>query len=163
MNEELNRVRITGSYKRLSPKSAIFWGTIIILLGLTVILLELGIIPVETSEIHTPGWVIICGGLLFVLGGVAIINGYVFSKNGVLNINPIQNFLGIAMVGLMMIITGWVAFGPGERNFTTNSSLSQNGQISGGTGRIIFGIGFILLLIFFIYGIKNALKKRINQ
>jgi hypothetical protein len=72
---------------------------------------------------------------------------------------PLQNLLGLGIVMLILAILGWVAFGPGERHFTASSSFSRESPVSETSGRIAFGIGFVLLLVISLYGIRENLKK----
>jgi hypothetical protein len=146
--------------KQLSQKGAWFLGSIFILAGLLIMLISLKILPVDPSKVHAPLWVIFCAGLVFSLSGTAIINGYAFSSPNVL----ISNLVGLSIVGLMLVITAWVAFGPGERNFTTgsDSSFGAGAPIGSGQGRFFFGIGFVFLAGFFIYGTVTSIKKLIK-
>jgi hypothetical protein len=61
--------------------------------------------------------------------------------------------LGLAIVGLMGALFGWVAFGPGPREFSTTVSipfLAGRWGSSALSGRIAFGIGAVLLALMFV-------------
>jgi hypothetical protein len=119
-------------------------------------------LPTDQSKVHAPGWIIACAGLVFVLSGAAVINGYALSKNTALYSSAIQYFLGMGIVGLMLIICGWVAFGPGERHFTVSSTFSTAAPTSERSGRIVFGIGFLMIFALFANGIISSIKKKIK-
>jgi hypothetical protein len=158
---DLKQTEISTSPTQLPKKSAWFLGSIFILAGLWIILIGLEILPVDPSKVHAPLWVIFCAGLVFALCGTAVINGYAFSSSNVL----ISDLVGLSIVGLMLVINGWVAFGPGERHFTAgrNSSFGAGIPVSSGQGRFFFGIGFVFLLAFFIYGTVNSIKKLMKR
>ncbi|HTY45867.1 MAG TPA: hypothetical protein VMD52_07760 [Patescibacteria group bacterium] len=158
---DLKQTEISASPKQLSKKGAWFLGSIFITAGLWIILISLKILPVDPSKVHAPLWIIFCAGLVFTLCGTAVINGYAFSSPNVL----ISDLAGLSIVGLMLVIDGWVAFGPGERHFTTgkNSSFGAGIPVSSGEGRFFFGIGFVFLLAFFIYGTVNSIKKLMKE
>ena len=155
MNEnDLKQFETLNDEKQLSVKQAWIFGSIFILAGLAIILLGFGVIHADPKSFHAPHWIIVCAGLMFTLGGISVINGYAFTKPNII----ISDILGMSIVGLMTIVSGWTAFGPGERHFTTTSTF-YNGPSSESSGRIVFGIGFILLLIFFIYRSISIIKK----
>jgi hypothetical protein len=159
---DLKQTEISTSPKQPSKKGAWFLGNIFILAGLWIMLIGLKILPVDPLKVHAPLWVIFCAGLVFALCGTALINGYAFSSPNAV----ISDLTGLSIVGLMLAIFGWVAFGPGERHFAAgrNSSFVAAGTpISSGQGRFIFGVAFILILAFFIHGIVYIIKKRMKK
>jgi hypothetical protein len=61
--------------------------------------------------------------------------------------------LGLTVVALMAAVSGWIAFGSGPREFTTTISLPfwySHDQSSDLSGRIVFGIGTLLLVAMFV-------------
>jgi len=153
---------ITTNHKQLSKKQVWGFGSIFIFAGLMIILLGLGVIHADPSTVHAPMWIIVCAGLVFLLSGVAVINGYGFSHPSLI----ISDILGVSIVGIMTLICWWVAFGPGERHFTTTSSfLFPKTTTSGnsGQGRFVFGIAFFLMLVFFIYATIQSVKKYLKK
>lgn len=159
---DFRKKEIVTNSKQLSQKQVWFFGSIFIFAGLMIILLALGVIRADPSTIHAPMWIIVCAGLVFLLGGVAVINGYAFSSPNLI----ISDILGMSIVGIMTLICGWIAFGPGERHFTSTSSfLFSKTTTSGnsGQGRFVFGFAFFLMLIFFIYGTMSSIKKYLKK
>ena len=118
----------------------------------------LGLIDLKPT-VGTPGWIAVCAGLMFVLGGMAVINGYAIAggvgpDGNLLPGTPFgvllaQHVLGLGIMGLMTTTAGWIAFGPGERHFSTTIALpffarrSGSGELS---GRVAFGIATVLLV-----------------
>lgn len=161
-DNDFRKNEIVTNSKQLSKKQVWLFGSIFIFAGLMIILLGLGVIHADPSTIHAPMWVIVCAGLVFLFGGLAVINGYAFSPPNLI----ISDLLGVSIVGIMTLICGWVAFGPGERHFTTTSSfLFSKTTTSGnsGQGRFVFGIAFFLMLIFFIYATIQSIKKYLKK
>jgi hypothetical protein len=146
--------------KQLSPGQAIAVGTIVFVTGCLIVLLGLGVLPTDPAKMHAPGWIIAAAGLVFVLGGTSVFNGYAPAKHPCST--SIQYFLGIGIIVLMLIISGWIAFGPGERHFTSSSTFSPESPVSERSGRTVFGLGFLILLALFVYGVVSSVKKKMD-
>ena len=157
-NIDFRKNEIVTNSKQLTKKQVWLFGSVFILAGLMIILLGLGVIHADPSTVHAPMWIIVCAGLVFLLGGVVVINGYAFSRPNLI----ISDILGVSVVGIMTLICWWVAFGPGERHFTTTSSFLFSKTTTSGNseqGRFVFGIAFFLMLIFFIFATIQSIKK----
>jgi len=139
-------------------------GTLFIMCGIMPILLGLHAIdPGPTGGTPPPDWVALAAGLVFVGGGLAIVLDYGLAggtgPDG--NLVPgtpfwirVANYLlGLAIIGLMAAMFGWVAFGKGPRAFSSSISLPfmgrswMSGEIS---GRIAFGAADVLMWMMFI-------------
>jgi len=77
-------------------------------------------------------------------------------------IRALNFVLGLGILGLMIAVFGWVAFGPGPRQFSTMIALpfvsyyARSGELS---GRIAFGCSTLLLaLMFIICGVTGVRK-----
>jgi hypothetical protein len=128
--------------------------------GVPPILAALGMLPIPLTR-GTPAWVGVCAGLLFILGGAAIINGYALAggagPDGDLppgtsfGVRLVQYVLGLGICGLFTAIAGWIAFGKGERHFSTTLNLpflTRHGIGNEWMGRVVFGLGAILAAAF---------------
>jgi hypothetical protein len=142
----------------MTRRGAAVMGVVFILSGVLPVLGGLGMIDLHPTE-GTPGWMGVCAGLAFILAGLAVINGYAIAggvgPDG--NLVPdtpfliilTQHVLGLGIMLLMTTMTGWIAFGPGERHFSMAIALpfiaraSQSGELS---GRIAFGVATVLLV-----------------
>ena len=74
-----------------------------------------------------------------------------------------QNVLGCAILAAFAAISGWIGFGPGEREFSSSVSLpfwNSEGQGSASLGRAAFGFGSILCAAFAIAVAFAGLRKR---
>jgi hypothetical protein len=146
---------------QLSPGGAFVMGSLFIACGIPAILIGLGVIAPAASD--APGWVATALGLMFSCAGAAIIVDYGiggglgpagdFKPGTPLSIRVANLALGLAIVGLMASVFGWVAFGPGPRQFTSTLTLPfmplrwRSGEW---TGRAAFGAFSILLVVMFI-------------
>jgi hypothetical protein len=154
-----------------SPRRAIVLGIIFIAFGVYPVLVSLGVARGQLSPGVQP-WVGVAAGCTFILAGLAVINGYAVAggaqANGDLSANApfiarlTQYLLGIAIIGLMFAMFAWVAFGPGERHFSSSISipgLSSSGQSSERSGRIVFGGASVLIGLFFVFAVVSGAKR----
>lgn len=114
-----------------------------------------------------PAWVQICIGLLFIIAGLDIVLDYGIGQ-AMRGVQALNYLLGTTLVGLMMVIFGWVAFGRGHRHFTSSISLpflSVGASASGGEilGRFAFGVVTVLLACMFLacgaLGLRRLLRR----
>ena len=162
-----------ADHTSLTPRGALVIGLLFAACGVVPILSALRLIPLRPTE-GTPGWVAGCTGVLFVLAGAALINGYAIggvTSDGDLSPRTpfatrlVQYLLGLAIVGVMTTICGWIAFGPGPRHFSTviavpfMATRSAGGSLS---GRILFGIATVLLATMFV-GLGWSGARRLRQ
>ena len=144
-----------------TPRSAIGIGIIAMLCGAYPLLVGLGVVHVRPAP-GAQAWIAVAIGSMFILAGLAIINGYAVAgaakSDGSLPdgapffVRVVQYVLGLAIVGLMFAVFAWVAFGSGERHFSSSISVpffSSAHRSSDRSGRIAFGIatGFIGLFL----------------
>ena len=161
----------------LTPRGAVILGVLFIACGVMPILGGLGLIPLKPTE-GTPGWIGVAAGLMFVLAGAAVINGFAIAGGAApdgdlrpdtpFGVRLVQYLLGMAIVGLMTAVSGWIAFGPGERHFSMTMALPFVARSSAGgelSGRIAFGVGTTLLLAMFVgFGVSGARRlRRVRQ
>jgi hypothetical protein len=153
---------------------------VFVLVGLIPILVGLGVFP-PPSPPQAPPWVIVCTGLTFVLAGLAVVVDYGIAAAMGDALGPDGDFpagtpfairlanyvLGLGIVGSMVSIFGWVAFGRGERHFSTTIAVpfvawhSASGEMS---GRIAFGAATVLLGVMFVVcgvvGVQRLMRAR---
>lgn len=155
---------------QLSPKAAVAVGLFAALMGLLVIGMALGIVPARVSE-GTPPWVGAAAGLAFILTGAAIIVGYAVAGGATpdgdlppgtpFGVRLTQYVLGLGIVGLLTAIGGWVAFGPGPRQFSITGLPVLGPRAGEVMGRVAFGIGAVLAAVIFVaLAVVNARRLR---
>jgi hypothetical protein len=150
-----------------SPRAALIFGLLAIVCGVMSILGSIGIIPMRLTP-GTPAWVGVCAGLLFVVAGVMMINGDAWKSHASHPTNEtrwpfVQDVLGFAVCALFAAIFGWIAFGPGERQFSMTVDLPfthSRGRGNEGLGRAIFGLGALAGAGMAIYAALRVFRQR---
>ncbi len=120
------------------------------------ILVGLGVIPIRPTP-GTPGWVVVCAGFAFLFAGGALIVTAASGGTGPsgelvkpmsLALRRVQSVMALGIVGSFAAIASWIAFGPGDRHFSSVAALPfvatrwHGGET---TGRWAFGIGAVIL------------------
>lgn len=162
---------MSRSNANLTPRAAVVVGILAMLCGVYPVLAGLGVVHVRAAPGAQP-WVAVATGSMFILAGLAIINGYAvgggsladgnLSDSAPLFARVTQYVLGLAIVGLMFAVFAWVAFGPGERQFSSSISipgLSTSGHSSERSGRIAFGIATGFMGLFFVLSAVSGAKR----
>jgi hypothetical protein len=164
------------SSSQLSPRGAIFTGLLFTAGGGVAILNSLDVIGLSALTPGTPVWVGVCAGLVFIVGGVAVVLDYAVAGLGPdgdflpgtpFAIRLANLLLGMAIVGGMIAISGWIAFGTGPRRFSGSVSIPfvATHWTTGATfGRIVFGAGTVLMVFMFVactvVGIRRLWRAR---
>lgn len=159
-----------ASRTQLSPGGAVAIGVLFIACGIPPILIGVGAIAPASTD--APGWVASAAGLMFACAGAAVIVDYGiggglgpdgdFKPGTPLSIRVANLALGLAIVGLMAAVFGWVAFGPGPRRFTSTITLPfmplrwRSGEW---TGRAAFGAFSLLLVLMFVAGGISGVRR----
>ena len=150
-----------------SPRTALIFGLLAIACGIAPILGSIGIIPMRLTP-GTPVWVGVCAGMLFVVAGVMVINGYAWKSHASHATDEshwplVQDVLGFAICALFAAIFGWIAFGPGERQFSVTVDLPfshSNERGNEGLGRAMFGLGALAGAGMAIYAALRVFRQR---
>lgn len=132
------------------------FSSIFFCVGAFIVLLAADIIPSDPSSFNAPRWVFGGAGLVFMLAGTMA------ALQGAFGPNPEQSKLYLWLMLLigtvfMLIFSSvflWVGFGPGEREFTTSTSVGVGPVVTTGSGsgkdtvgRIVFGGGGLIGLL----------------
>jgi hypothetical protein len=145
------------NHNQPGPLGSMIFGSIFFLVGAFIVLLAADVIHSDPSYFNAPRWVVGAAGAVFMLAGTLV------ALSGVYGPNPEQSrtymifalILGTALMLLFSSIFIWVGFGPGEREFSTSTSVGAVTTTSSGGdsgGRLVFGGSglFILLMTFFM-------------
>ena len=154
----VNRVLMSDSriVRALRPGfPALAIGGLITAMGLVPVLAAVGIIPTDDSLWQAPRWVGAVAGGLFVVAGL-----FVSTQRVVARLEPrlqkqVQGLFPLVIFSGFAVIATWVAFGPGERQFSGsvgNSLMSMSGGGGELAGRIAFGAGAIFLIVASVIG-----------
>jgi len=126
-------------------------------------LTAIDVIHSPDENFNAPRWVIAAVGMAFALAGAMVIVKGLESGFGD---HPIYKWISTGMILAFLVFFAapfnWVAFGPGERSFSSSTSfgsiaVNQDGASDFG-GQVAFGIGAVLLDIFIVYILLRFLR-----
>jgi hypothetical protein len=149
-----------SSKSQLSPKEAIAYGLLCVVVGLAIAVVPAGIVPsTNAAADQTPHWVGYCIAFVFVLAGLALIVGFGVA-GGVgpdgdlppdtpLMVYVTQQLLGLGIVGCLGVVFSWVSFGSGPRVFNVTGPFLMSQKGSATIGRIAFGFVALMTWLFF--------------
>ncbi len=157
----------------MSPRTAVLVGVLFAGVGLAIILAGMGALPLDTAaDVSSPRWVIAAAGLAFLFCGGSVIVGYGVAggigPDGDLpadtpfRIRLLQYFFGLGCIGSLAAVATWVAFGAGERRFSSTLAqpfITHSGASSATGGRTAFGIGAVLLWLIFAAYVVTASRR----
>jgi len=105
-----------------------------------------GLIRLDSARTHAPLWIVGANGVSFAAMGLILL------LDGVAALRRLRGWLALAFLVSFASVFNWVAFGPGERHFTTHTSVgsgamgvttvAEGSEIS---GRLAFGVFAVLL------------------
>lgn len=136
---------------------ALLAGALFTAMGVLVVLTVLGYLPSAKDFAWSARVMAMLGAATFVF---AVLGMLLFGA-GANRLAPLA--AGLALLCFLLTFN-WIAFGPGERDFTrkTQSSFSATtvSQVSETEGRLVFGVitGLVDLLI--VYGFVSARRRR---
>lgn len=147
-------------------KELLVVGLLAVAMGAMVMLAVTGILPGKGA--HEPIWVGACGGMVFVLAGVALILRW-FARGETHDaemphgtpfwLRVIYDLTGLTCIGALATIGTWVAFGPGERAFSMSMPFFGKGPANEWVGRAAFGIGAVMVWLFFVLAARRSWRK----
>ncbi len=149
-------------------RGTVIIGFLALLAGLYGLLVAIGFIPPEAVGLRAPPWTAAVAGGVFGLAGAVILLMGMAEREGRSGTWTEMLFSGrgwaaAAIITLMAIMGGWIAFGPGEREFEGGFSLlflTIEGLSPEFQGRCIFGIGTILAGLIAAYAWVDAVRGR---
>ncbi|MBN2556210.1 MAG: hypothetical protein JXA97_09770 [Anaerolineales bacterium] len=129
--------------------------------GMFIVLMAIGVIAVSEESILVPRWILLLVGAAFTLAAFAI------TIDALIGIWPGGRELLLVAKGVIVFLLmisfavpfHWIAFGSGERTFTSTVSgpvVSVSGDGSQLGGRIMFGAAAVMMDVVFIFlGIRS--------
>jgi hypothetical protein len=135
--------------KRATPVPAVVkWllGPVLSVAGLLGVGVGFGLIELEPERVRAPLWVLGAVGVAFVSLGLNLL------LEGMEALRRFRGWLGFAFLVSFASVFNWIAFGPGERQFSSRSSFgsggvgvttaAESGELG---GRIAFGVFAVLM------------------
>jgi hypothetical protein len=154
-----------------TPRQMLIYSAIAATVGIYFGMVGLRLLPIPggSSNLHAPLWLVFCVGLAFTLAGVALFIQAIGHGNADGELPAaapqwlrIAQFLAaLTIFVLFAAIASWVAFGPGEREFS--GTVTIGGHASDLAGRIAFGFGAVITwlsaLAFGVYGFRKFVRR----
>jgi len=139
------------------------FGGIFFLAGSLIVLIAADIIHADPSSFNAPRWVVGAAGGVFMIAGIMVALQGSFGPGGMQTklYLWLQFLFGMVLMVLFSSVFIWVGFGPGEREFSSSTSLgpvSVSGSGNMSMGRIMFGGGGIMMVFFTIAMAVSQLK-----
>lgn len=149
----------TGTARRpISPVATRLFALPFLATGAGIVALGLGWIPIDPARVHSPGWVIVAAGLVFLCGGVAVLASTVGDGRHA------ARAPALGMVVALAAVFNWVAFGEGERRFTStvtvNGSVVDARPVAESHGRLVFGAFAVVLDVALLAGVAGWWRRR---
>ena len=107
-------------------------------------------IHLHPEGLRVPAWVAYVAAAAFVLAGLCLLAG-------AMEIPRLQQWLGIAVTLSMLVVSLWIAFGPGERECSMSIPFVQT-VAPDALCRGAFGIGALLVALFVGLLVRRALS-----
>ena len=140
--------------------------------GIFILLSALNVIPSDDASYNAPRWVAAAAGITFAAGGVLLLLKEASAEYGSYTIFGVpalaaaQSGLGLLIFVSLALIGNWIAFGPGDRQFSGSLSIGI-GTIGGlsdeWVGRACFGAGAILMDVFIIFVLVRAIRRWLQR
>lgn len=134
-----------------SDRSMSFWGVLSLAGGTAMILASFGVIPFEPRAGEAPLWVLALAGGAFAMAGLVLLvqgAGRASPTTGELPpgsplwMRLVQSALSLGVMTLLALVGSWVAFGAGERHFSTAGLVE--GHVNEMVGRGVFAFGALI-------------------
>jgi hypothetical protein len=143
--------------RQMSPRARFFMALAFFFFGGFLFAFVFGWIPRSPSPTSTPVWVLAAAASMFSLAGVMIL------LIGSERLVWLRNLVGWLLLVCLSIPFNWVAFGEGERQFSSSSSflgITSSGSPGETEGRIVFGLFAILMDLMVVLVPLRLLKNR---
>lgn len=142
--------------------SNVVFGGIFVGVGALIFLVAMDVINVPPEDIHAPRWVLAVIGIVFSLAGAMVM---IQGLKTMMGDHPIFKWIYNGMVVIFMILFAlpfhWVAFAPGEIEFSTSTSIPFVSISTSGSdlsGRLAFGCGAVLIDLLLINIVISILR-----
>lgn len=139
--------------QQATPQQFLLFGTICTLGGAYFTAVGLGLLPIPggPANLHAPLWVLMLIGAIFLLAGLMLLIQRFGHANADGELPPgapgwlrvVQYVFGVAVFASFAMIGSWIAFAPGEREFSASVpfvSFAANEIF----GRVMFGFGAVI-------------------
>lgn len=140
----------------------LFGGVMMSLIGGVIAAALLDYIPMNSSGIKVPLFVLWATALVFLFAGLAMLVSRIASR--------LSGWFALVSALRFIFFFNWIAFGSGERQFTTRSgsnstsmAMAKPKPASETEGRIVFGIFAGAMDALITYGVIVSLRNRVRR
>ncbi len=149
-------------------KSSLIIALLTIALGVIVVLASMGIFPIADEGFNAPRWIVGLAGAAFLIAGVLLLltlqkraewdymtqepRAKVFLRGG----------FTVLLLAIFAVLSHWVAFGSGGRNFEMESRmplLTLSSTANGVVGRLGFMAGALLIDGLLVVGVVDLIRR----
>jgi hypothetical protein len=151
-----------------STRSNYYMAAIAAATGAYFVVVGAGLLPIPggPKNLHGPLWLVACVGLAFFLASIAIVIQTLGHANAAGDLpagaprwmSVVQYSMGLAIFICFGLISSWVAFGPGEREFS-GSFLFFSHATNAVIGRTAFGIGAVIIWLGTAAVVASGIRK----
>lgn len=120
-------------------------------MGLLVAGLLTGHVPAQTGALRVPASLLWLTALLFCSAGLGLMLSRWLPKPAA--------FCGVIAFCCFVGLFNWIAFGPGEREFTRGKSGTVGTPVSETEGRLVFGLFAGALDALILYGVYRGFRR----
>lgn len=143
----------------------VLFGSIFMIVGTVIVLFSVDVIKVSDDGFNAPRWVVaIAGGFFIVAGMMPMLESLKQLSGGEsFWFRAADSLVRFLFLLLLAVPFNWVAFGPGEREFSSAGSLGPLAIFRQGlsAGRCVFGIAAMLINLMVIYVAGSSVRKLI--
>ncbi len=153
--------------ERRNRLGASFAGVFSAAMGFLIIAAAADWVPINPESLHAPRWVLAAAGAVFVIGGALVLTSEIQESSRYRSpwVEGLRFAGGGVIITLFAAVANWIAFGPGERQFTTTISLPLITTVLGaeGGGRLVFGCGAVLLDLLVLWVWVSGLWRQLRK
>lgn len=134
----------------------LLFGPVLVIAGAVILAAALGYVSMPPSRDPVPGWWVWVCGLIFLCSGLSLLLVRFSAR--------LAGACGVTAMLSFVLMFNWIAFGPGERHFrsqtSTNVGMKTTQEVSETEGRVVFGIFAGAMDLLIAYGMAMSLRKR---
>lgn len=144
-----------ASQRELTPPQRLWMAAVFLFFGMFMLAIAFGWVKTKPGSVHAPLWVLASAGMVFNLGSVLI---FLVGREGV---DTLRNIVVWFFVLMLALPFNWIAFGEGERHFSSTvsgfgfSSINAAGESS---GRVVFGFFALVMDWILVWSLIRTLR-----
>lgn len=144
-----------SSHRELTTTERKWMAAVFLFFGMFILAMAFGWIKTRPGSVHAPLWVLASAGMMFNLGGALI---FLMGRE---DVDTLRNIVVWFFVLMLALPFNWIAFGEGERHFSSSvsgfgiSSISAAGETG---GRLAFGFFALVMDWILVWSLIRTLR-----